>query len=295
MQLYKKYNYEERQSYALNSIAEIELGETKVEYDGTLDDLYKFDFEKFLRYNIQDTYLLDRLDRKLQFLDLANSIAHENCVLFQQTMGAVAVTDQALLMEAHRLGMVCQNKKRSNNNDEETRAAGGWVASPKKGLHEWIGSVDLNSLYPSTIRALNMSPETIVGQVRLDRTNEEIDRYLAAAKKNSFAGWWNDRYNVLEMEDFFEQSIEPSIVLDMENGDSHRISGKELHQLIFECGNPWHISANGTIFRHDTEGLIPSLLSRWYKERKALQRRSGDIDMINGGIEVSDRVKNMFG
>lgn len=297
MQLYKKYNYEERQSYALNSIAEIELGETKVDYDGTLDDLYKFDFEKFLRYNIQDTYLLDRLDRKLQFLDLANSIAHENCVLFQNTMGAVAVTDQALLMEAHRLGMVCPNKKRSNNtaNDEEVRAAGGWVASPKKGLHEWIGSVDLNSLYPSTIRALNMSPETIVGQVRLDRTNGEIDTYISAAKKNSFAGWWNDRYHVLEMEDFFEQSIEPSINLDMENGESYQISGKELHQLIFDCGNPWHISANGTIFRHDVEGLIPSLLSRWYKERKALQKLSGAIDMINGGVEVPDRVKQMFG
>ena len=69
LQLYKKYNYEERHSYALNAIADIELGETKVQYDGTLDELYNDDFKKFLEYNIQDTRLLDKLDKKLQFID----------------------------------------------------------------------------------------------------------------------------------------------------------------------------------------------------------------------------------
>lgn len=269
LQLYKKYNYEERHSYSLNAIAEIELGETKVNYDGTLDELYNDDFEMFLQYNIQDTRLLDKLDKKLQFMDLANSIAHANCVLIQTTMGAVAVTDQAVLIEAHRRGMVCPDKK--HGEEKETRAAGGWVATPKKGMHKWIASTDMKSLYPSVIRTLNMSNETIVGQIRLDRTNQAIADWEAKGAKHTFAAWWNDRFNVLEMEEFFSQDIGTKLTLDMEDGQSFEITGRELHELIFESGQPWCISANGTIFRTDIEGVIPGLLTRWYQERKTLQ------------------------
>jgi len=270
LQLYKKYNYEERHSYALNAIADIELGETKVAYEGTLDELYNDDFKKFLEYNIQDTRLLDKLDKKLQFIDLANSIAHANCVLIQTTMGAVAVTDQAVLMEAHNRNMVCPDKKHDKD-ETATRAAGGWVANPKKGFHKWIASTDMKSLYPSVIRAFNMSPETIVGQIRLDRTNSEIALWESKGGKYTFASWWNDRFNVLEMEDFYNEDIGTKLTLDMEDGQSFEITGKELHDLIFESGQPWCISANGTIFRTDIDGVIPGLLTRWYSERKTLQ------------------------
>jgi DNA polymerase elongation subunit (family B) len=124
LQLYKKYNYEERHSYALNAIAEAELGESKVAYEGTLDELYSDDFKKFLEYNIQDTRLIDKLDKKLQFIDLANSIAHANCVMIQTVMGAVAVTDQAVLVEAHGKNLVCPDKKHGKD-ETSTRAAGG--------------------------------------------------------------------------------------------------------------------------------------------------------------------------
>ena len=270
MQLYKKYNYEERHSYALNSIAEIELGETKIAYEGTLDDLYNDDFKKFLEYNIQDTRLLDKLDKKLQFIDLANSIAHSSCVLIQTTMGAVAVTDQNVLIEAHKRNMVCPNKKHGHD-EKSVRAAGGWVATPKKGFHRWIGSTDMKSLYPSVIRTLNMSPEMIVGQIRLDRTNNAIEEFEARGAKYTFAGWWNDRFNVLEMDDFYNQDISNKMILDMEDGSSFEVTGKELHNLIFQGGQPWCISANGTIFKTDADGVIPSLLTRWYNERKILQ------------------------
>lgn len=270
LQLYKKYNYEERHSYALNAIADIELGETKIQYDGTLDELYNDDFKKFLEYNIQDTRLLDRLDKKLDFIGLANSIAHANCVLIQTTMGAVAVTDQAVLVEAHSRNMVCPDKKHTKD-ENAVRAAGGWVATPKKGFHRWIASTDMKSLYPSVIRALNMSPETIVGQIRLDRTNEEIKIWEAKGSKYTFASWWNDRFNVVEMDDFYEQDIGTKLTLDMEDGQSFEVTGKELYDLIFGSGQPWLISANGTIFRTDVDGVIPGLLTRWYNERKVLQ------------------------
>lgn len=270
LQLYKKYNYEERHSYALNAIAEIELGETKVQYEGTLDELYNDDFKKFLEYNIQDTRLLDRLDKKLQFIDLANTIAHGNCVLIQTTMGAVAVTDQAVLIEAHNRNMVCPDKKHTKD-EAESRAAGGWVATPRKGLHKWIASTDMKSLYPSVIRTLNMSPETIVGQIRQTETLEELSNWLAKGAKYSFAGWWNDRFNIKEMDYFYEQDIGTPLTLDMENGEQYEVTGKELHDLIFNSGQPWCISANGTIFRTDIDGVIPGLLTRWYTERKVLQ------------------------
>ena len=289
MQLYKKYNYEERHSYALNAIAEAELNETKLQYEGTLDELYNDDFKKFLEYNIQDTRLLDRLDKKLQFIDLANSIAHSSCVLIPTVMGAVAVTDQNVLMEAHNNNTVCPDKKHGHE-ETATRAAGGWVATPKKGFHRWIGSTDMKSLYPSVIRTLNMSPETIIGQIRLDRTNEAIAAWESKGSKYTFASWWNDRFNVLEMEDFYNQDIGTKLILDMEDGSEFEVTGKELHDLIFESGQPWCISANGTIFKTDKEGVIPSLLTRWYSERKTLQGIMTNYQDIEDNIKI-DGVK----
>ena len=285
LQIYKKYNYEERHSYALNAISEIELGDTKIQYEGTLDELYNDDFKKFLEYNIQDTRLLDRLDKKLQFIDLANSIAHATCVLIQTTMGAVAVTDQAVLVESHGRGLVCPDKKRDHS-ETSSRAAGGWVATPRKGFHRWIASTDMKSLYPSVIRTLNMSPETIVGQIRLDRTNQAIADWEAKGGKNTFASWWNDRFNVLEMEDFYNQDIGTKLILDMEDGSEFEVTGKELHDLIFESGQHWCISANGTIFKTDNDGVIPSLLTRWYNERKILQKIMTNYQDIEDNAKI---------
>lgn len=288
MQIYKKYNYEERHSYALNAIADMELGESKIAYDGTLDELYNDDFKKFLEYNIQDTRLLDKLDKKLQFIDLANSIAHANCVVIPTTMGAVSQIDQAIVIEAHSRNLICPNKKHGKD-ENESRAAGGWVATPKKGFHRWIASTDLRSLYPSVIRSLNMSPETIVGQIRLDRTNEEITNWEDKGGKHTFASWWNDRFNVLEMEDFYNQDIGTKLILDMENGSTYEISGKELHDLIFDNKQSLCISSNGTIFKTDKDGVIPGLLSKWYSERKHLQGIATDINsLINGGLDLDE-------
>ena len=75
-------------------LAKIEVGENKYAYEGTLDHLYNNDFRKFIEYNIQDTALLDKLDKKLRFIDLSTELAHANTVLIQTTMGAVAVTEQ---------------------------------------------------------------------------------------------------------------------------------------------------------------------------------------------------------
>ena len=270
LNLYRKYTYEERHTYRLDAIGEIEVGENKVAYEGTLDQLYNNDFRKFIEYNIQDTALLDKLDKKLRFIDLSNTIAHENTVLIQTTMGAVAVTEQGIVNEAHHRGLQVPNRQRRD--DEATQAAGAYVAYPKKGLHKWIASMDLNSLYPSVIRALNMAPETVVGQIRPDISDARVheDMFL---KKKSFAGSWEGRFCTEEYDVVMEQRKDTALTIDFENGQTEVLSGAEIYKLVFDSNNPWMLSANGTIFTTEFEGVIPGLLKRWYAERKELQAK----------------------
>jgi len=278
LELYRKYTYEERHTYRLDAIGEIEVGENKVPYEGTLDQLYNNDFRKFIEYNIQDTALLDKLDKKLRFIDLSNELAHANTVLLQTTMGAVAVTEQAIVNEAHRRGMQVPN--RPHRDEENTQAAGAYVAFPKKGLHKWIASMDLNSLYPSVIRALNMDPATIVGQIRPEISDARVQEDMGL-KKKSFAGSWEGRFSTEEYEAVMEQKRDVALTVDFENGQTEVMSGAEVYKLIFDSNNPWMLSANGTIFTTEHEGVIPGLLKRWYSERKELQamlKKAKDAD-----------------
>jgi len=270
MQLYRKYTYEERHSYSLDAIGEYELEERKLQYEGTLDQLYNKDFPKFIDYNRQDTMLLAKLDKKLRFIDLANELAHDNTVLLPTTMGAVAVTEQAIINESHRQGLIVQN--RSNQDEQgETQAAGAYVAYPKKGMHEWIGAIDINSLYPSAIRALNMACETIVGQLRQTRTDQYIKEKMDAG--SSFADAWENLFGSLEYTSVMNMEPGTDITIDWEGGGNDTMSAADVWRLVFEGNQPWILSANGTIFKYDAKGIVPGLLERWYAERKELQAK----------------------
>jgi DNA polymerase elongation subunit (family B) len=282
LELYRKYNYEERHTYRLDAIGEMEIGETKTVYEGTLDQLYNNDFRTFIEYNRQDTALLDKLDKKLKFIDLANTIAHENTVLIQTTMGAVAVTEQAIINESHRRGFIVPNRIKREPGSEP--AAGAYVAYPKKGIHEWIGSVDLNSLYPSVIRALNMGPETIVGQLRQDGTKQRIEAEMAKGK--SFANAWEGQFGSVEYESVMSKEVGRQITIDWESDNtSDTLSAAQIYDLIYESNQPWMLSANGTIFTYEKEGIIPGLLARWYKERKEMQAKQREAIKAGNRIE----------
>jgi len=273
MQLYRKYTYEERHSYSLDAISEYELGERKTQFEGTLDQLYNQHFKTFIEYNRQDTMLIGKLDKKLRFLDLANELAHANTVLLQTTMGAVAVTEQAIINEAHERGMVVPNRKQRLT-DEDTQAAGAYVAYPRKGMHEWIGSVDLNSLYPSTIRACNMGPETIVGQLRQTMTDRLIHDHITSGM--SFAAAWEGLFGSLEYTAVMEQQRGTEITIDWESGEESVHSAAEVWNLIYDSNQPWILTANGTILSYEKKGIIPGLLERWYAERKEMQAKKKD-------------------
>jgi DNA polymerase elongation subunit (family B) len=283
LELYRKYTYEERHTYRLDAIGEMEIGENKTIYEGTLDQLYNNDFHKFIVYNRQDTLLLNKLDDKLKFIDLANKLAHECTVLLQTTMGAVAVTEQAIINECHRRGFQVPNRQKRDDNADNS-AAGAYVAYPKEGLQDWIGSLDINSLYPSAIRALNMGPETIVGQLRQTYTESYIHEQMNL-KKKSFAASWEGMFGSVEYTAVIEQRRDTEITIDWEDGKSTVHSAAEVYKLIFDSNQPWMISANGTIFTYEKEGIIPGLLKRWYAERKEMQAKLKDCITAGNKIE----------
>lgn len=285
LQLYKKYNYESRHSYKLDFIGEMEVGENKTQYEGTLDQLYNKDWFKFLEYNRQDTMLLVKIHNKLKFLDLANALAHENTVLLPTVMGSVAMIEMAIMNEAHERGMVVPDKKRKSTHDDEVQqAAGAYVATPKRGVHEWVGAVDINSLYPSAIRALNMAPETIVAQVRQTLTDQYmIDKGLKLAKEkkrhkegdDAVTGsiLWEGLFGSLEYTAIMSQERGTILTVDYEDGRSVEMSAAEIWKLVFDSHKPYMLSANGTIFTYEKEGVIPGLLTRWYSDRKSMQKK----------------------
>ena len=284
LQLYKKYNYESRHSYKLDSIGEMEVGENKTQYEGTLDQLYNKDFSKFIEYNRQDTMLLFKIHDKLKFLDLANALAHENTVLLPTVMGSVAMIEMAIMNEAHERGLVIPDKNRKEKNENEQQAAGAYVATPKRGIHEYVGAVDINSLYPSAIRALNMAPETIVAQVRpilTDKYMKDKALRLGAEKKRAKEGdevtgaiLWEGLFGALEYTSIMNQERGTMLIVDFENGHKEEMSAAEIWKFIFDSNNPYILSANGTIFTYEKEGVIPGLLSRWYRERKETQKKA---------------------
>jgi DNA polymerase elongation subunit (family B) len=285
LQLYKKYNYESRHSYKLDAIGEMEVGENKTQYEGTLDQLYNKDFKKFIEYNRQDTMLVFKIHKKLKFLELANQLAHENTVLLPTVMGSVAMIEMAIFNEAHERGLVVPDKKRRNENEDEVQpAAGAFVATPKRGMHEWVGAVDINSLYPSVIRALNMAGETIVAQIRQTLTDKYMldkGRHLASQKKRFKEGdddvtgaiLWENLFGALEYTAVMNQERGTMLTIDYEDSRSEEMSAAEVWKLIFDSNKPWMLSANGTIFTYEKEGVVPGLLTRWYSDRKAMQKK----------------------
>ena len=241
-----------------------------------------------IEYNRQDVKLLTKLDAKLQFIQLTNVLAHQNCILFATTMGTVALTDQALILEAHSKDQRIPSREREHGS-ESKRIAGGYVSKPIAGLSKWIGSVDINSLYPSVIRSLNMSPETLVGQVRQDLTKA----YFQNAKGTQYSGdfddededeeatadKWDGIFACLEYTEIMKKSQE-IFTVDLTDQDPIQMTGEQIYDWIFAPDSDFCISANGTIFRTDVDGLIPGLLAKWYSSRKEMQKKAKEFEQL---------------
>lgn len=161
--LYKVFTYKKQESYKLDNIAHVELGEKKLSYEEhqTLDKLYEQDFDRYVDYNIRDVELVDKLEDKLGLMRLAISLAYTTHVNFTDTMKQVRMWDSFIYYWLNKEKIVLPPNL---PHSKEYKYEGAYVKEPVVGKHGWILSLDYNSLYPSIIRFLNISPETLVNE-----------------------------------------------------------------------------------------------------------------------------------
>jgi DNA polymerase elongation subunit (family B) len=172
MDLFMKFGYTfgTQESYRLDHIAWVVLGERKLAYDGTLHTLYQTDHQKFIDYNIKDVDLVDRMEDKIAMITLTMTMAYKAGVNYADTMGTVAIWDALIHKTLLEQNIIVPPNKDSYKTDYE----GGYVKDPQCGVHDWVASFDVNSLYPNIIVQWNMSPETILkGKVEPSMTVEK--------------------------------------------------------------------------------------------------------------------------
>lgn len=173
--LYKKFSFSNQESYRLDHIASIELNEKKLDYSqyASLIDLYKKNFQLFIEYNIKDVVLVDKLDNKLGFIKQVMALAYDAKVNFNDTLATVKPWD--IIIHNYLMNkriVIPQQKIKSNN----TTIVGGYVKDPQVGMHNWVVSFDLNSLYPHLIMQYNISPETFIKKIPMPSIDKLLER-----------------------------------------------------------------------------------------------------------------------
>jgi len=172
LDIYKRFCPVLRESYKLDAIGELELGENKVDYgDTNLTSLADDNWDLFVEYNIQDVNLLVRLEEKLQYLELLRMIAYAGLTTFEGALGSLSVITGLCAIRARTRNQRIPTFNKNNTNAEQN--AGAYVGEPQKGFQENIVSFDANSLYPNVMITLNLSPETKVGTI-VDKNENEI-------------------------------------------------------------------------------------------------------------------------
>ena len=168
LDLYKKFTYTNQESYKLDHIAFVELGQKKLDHSEfeTFKDFYTKDWQKFIDYNIKDVELVDRLEDKMKLIELCFTMAYDAKVNYQDVFYQVRTWDAIIYNYLKKRNIVIPQKDRSIKSD---KFAGAYVKEPKPGMYDWVISFDLNSLYPHLMMMYNVSPETL-----LDRKHPSV-------------------------------------------------------------------------------------------------------------------------
>ena len=178
LELFQKfgYTYGTQESYKLDHIGYVVLGEKKLSYEesGSLRNLYKDDHQKYIDYNMKDVQLVDRLEDKMGLITLAMTVAYKGGVNYQDTFGTTAIWESIIYRKLNSMKVM---PSAFNYHQEKSNFAGGYVKDVQTGMHDWIVSFDLNSLYPNIIVQWNMSPETL-GVSPPDNLPGGVDYYL---------------------------------------------------------------------------------------------------------------------
>ncbi len=161
LDLYKKFTYTNQESYRLDHIAFVELGERKLDHSEfeTFRDFYTKDWKKFIDYNIRDVELVDRLEDKMKLIELCLTMAYDAKVNFNDVFYQVRTWDAIIYNYLKKRNIVIPPKDKTTKND---KFMGAYVKEPIPGVYDWVVSFDLNSLYPHLIMQYNISPETLI-------------------------------------------------------------------------------------------------------------------------------------
>lgn len=241
MKLYKTFKPGEKESFSLNYISELELGEGKIAYNATsLSQLSEEDWSTFVEYNIQDVHLLVKLEEKLKFLEIARMLSYKGCTNFESALGKVAIVTGAVAIQASRQGYVIPT---FGVNLERDSYEGGYVRDPEKGIQKAIVSFDVNSLYPNTIITLNISPETKIGKI--------------------VSG---------------EFGTKDELTIRLVNGKTHTLTTEKLSKFLEE--EHLSLSKAGVMYSQKVKGVIPNLIDQIYKERVATKEELNKLKRI---------------
>ena len=217
--LYRKFTYSAQESYRLDHIAKVELGEQK---DGnpfdTFREWYTKDYQSFIEYNIQDVELVDKLEDKMRLIELCLTMAYEAKVNYTDVLGTVRYWDILIYNHLRAKNVVIPQKK---DHEKVEQFEGAYVKDPQVGMHKWVMSFDLNSLYPHLIMQYNISPETLVNS-GADIEKELVDKILDGKVKN------DTKHCMTPNGAFFRKDVKGFLPELMENMYNDRVKYKKL-------------------------------------------------------------------
>jgi len=241
--LYKKFTYTQQPNYRLDTIGRLEVNMGKVEYQGSLDELFRTDLEKFIEYNLQDVRIIVEMDKKLKLIELVRGICHLGHVTYEDYGFSSKFLEGTIVTYLHRKGIIVTNKPANGRelmdqrmDSDEDQFSGAFVKEPIPGLYEWVYSLDLQSLYPSIIMSLNISPETKIGYV----TNWDVDKHIG--------------------ENIHEYLIRGTV-------DEEVVRLPRDKFIKYMTNENLMISSNGVLYNTTHKGIIPEALDQWFKER----------------------------
>jgi DNA polymerase elongation subunit (family B) len=254
MNLYKKHTFVPRESYSLNFIAGAELGDEKLSYEeeGSLANLSKVNFQKYISYNIIDVDIIRRLDEELGLFDITQTLAYLTISNYEDTLGTVRLWEQLIAKELYARQIVPLCSPVSNT---YRPYPGGYVSEPQVGRHEWVSSFDLNSLYPMLEVQINISPETFIPRHDLPSELAELQ----------------DQLRIRDIDCYYQQVM--------------NLVDKEVDLSVLKKHNV-SMSAAGQFYRRDIKGIIPTIKDEIYSSRKQFKKKmlqaQAKLDQLKG-------------
>ena len=270
LDLYKKFTYKAQESYRLDHIADVELGQKKLDHSefDTFKDFYTNGWQKFVEYNIIDVELVDRLEDKMKLIELALTMAFDAKVNFGDVFYQVRMWDNIIYNYLKRRNIVIPPKERTA---KDAKYAGAYVKEPIPGVYDWVVNFDLNSLYPHLIMQYNISPETLLDE-RHPTTNVEkiLNQEISFEMYKDYAVCANGAMYRKDVRGFLPELMEKMygdrVIFKKKmieaKKEYEKTKNKELVKEIARCNN---IQMAKKISLNSAYGAIGNQYFRYYK------------------------------